>query len=381
MKRMSSRERVLAAIRRKPVDYVPCSLFFNQLSPQQRVGHRWQFPWQSSGGGGIEYCIEQLGTDQVVYVSVGGFHPEDDVSSKVWTESGLLHKVWSTPAGEVHAAVRPDEHWPHGRDVPFFSDFIGHYVEPWLKSPADLECLRHILLPARTEEHLAALRSGYQKSKAIADRFDLATFTTIGSGLTGALHLAGAEAICIMTIDQPELVDAYLELDHRLNVRHMEIAVDLGVDVIRRNGFYESADFYSPATLERFLAKRLRKEIQTVHEGGKLIGYTIHTGIMPILDYLAGLDFDCILHTDTAFEGVDLAKINAKLGRRKSFWTGPSGTYHMWSDEPDPVRRAVREVFEAFGKTGLILTACPSVHSIMPWENTLAMIDEWKKLR
>ena len=45
------------------------------------------------------------------------------------------------------------------------------------------------------------------------------------------------------------------------------------------------------------------------------------------------------------------------------------------------VRQAVRDVFAAFGKRGLIIGPCPSAHSIMPWQNTLAMVDEWKKLR
>ena len=53
----------------------------------------------------------------------------------------------------------------------------------------------------------------------------------------------------------------------------------------------------------------------------------------------------------------------------------------MWSADPNVVRQAVRTTFDAFGKRGLLITACPSVHSIMPWENTLAMVDEWKKLR
>ena len=71
---------------------------------------------------------------------------------------------------------------------------------------------------------------------------------------------------------------------------------------------------------------------------------------MPMLDYLKGLDFDAILHLDIAFDGHDIEKV-------------------------------VREVFRVFGNTGLLITACPSAHSIMPWENTLAMVDEWKKLR
>ena len=87
------------------------------------------------------------------------------------------------------------------------------------------------------------------------------------------------------------------------------------------------------------------------------------------------------MHIDTGFQGVDLKKIKEKLRPRKSFWIGPSNTYHMWDENPEVVRRAVAEVFDVFGKQGLLITSCPSVHSIMPWKNTLALIDEWKKLR
>jgi hypothetical protein len=45
------------------------------------------------------------------------------------------------------------------------------------------------------------------------------------------------------------------------------------------------------------------------------------------------------------------------------------------------VRKAVRDVFAAFGKTGLLIAAASSVHPMMPWKNTLAMLDEWRKLR
>ena len=102
-----------------------------------------------------------------------------------------------------------------------------------------------------------------------------------------------------------------------------------------------------------------------------------------MLDYLEKLDFDCIMNIDIGFKDVDLVKIYGRLGKKKSFWIGPSNTYHMWDKDPDIVRKAVRNVFEVFGqrKTGLLITACPSAHSIMPWENTLAMIDEWKKLK
>ena len=60
---------------------------------------------------------------------------------------------------------------------------------------------------------------------------------------------------------------------------------------------------------------------------------------------------------------------------------GPGSTYHIWKDDPELTRGAVRQCFEVFGRRGLIITPCVSVHSIMLWQNALAMIDEWKKLR
>ena len=44
-------------------------------------------------------------------------------------------------------------------------------------------------------------------------------------------------------------------------------------------------------------------------------------------------------------------------------------------------RQAVRQLFDLLGKRGFILTPSPSIHSIMPWQNLLAMIEEWKRLR
>jgi len=78
---------------------------------------------------------------------------------------------------------------------------------------------------------------------------------------------------------------------------------------------------------------------------------------------------------------MDTVKINAALGAKKSFWTGPSDTLHMPWDKPEEVRQAVRYVFNVFGKTGLIITPCSSSKAVFPWSNVVAMIDEWKALR
>jgi hypothetical protein len=120
--------------------------------------------------------------------------------------------------------------------------------------------------------------------------------------------------------------------------------------------------------------------VDAAHAAGALMSYTIHTGVMPILDYLASLPLDSVFDIDIAFRGMDLPVLRDKLAATESFWIGPSSTFHLWHG-PERTRQAVRQVFEVLGKTGLILAPCVSAHSIMPWESTIAMIDEWRKLR
>jgi len=381
---MTSRERVLAAMRREPVDYVPCSPGWNPLSDAQRRGKRWNFPWGPSAYEQIEYGVNELGIDPVVSCGCGSWEPAPGVSSRTWFDADkqLIHKVYETPAGELRSTIRYDDRWPHGLDIPFFTDFnTAHADKFWIESEQDLECLSYVFRPVESKEAMEQIRFGHMEAMRIADEFQLATRCSIGLGMTGALEMFGPTQLCIKTIESPDLVDAYLELDHRVNMRCIEIALDLGIDILGRNGFYETCDFYGPDTLERFLFGRLQAETEAIHDGGKVEVYTVNTGIMPMLDYLRRLDLDCLISIDIAHKDHDLEKIVASQDGTKSFWIGPSSAYHLQNPDPEVTREAVRECFRTIGKTGLIITPCPSLHSIMPWQSGLAMIDEWKKLR
>ncbi len=377
---MESRERILAAMRHQDVDYVPCCGFFNPLNPVQRVGHTWNFPWadDASAEEQLRYQVETLGLDQIVTVGVRATQQADGCASAVWLEGDVLHKTHTTPAGELHAAVHYNELWPHGEDIPFYSDFnIGHFVEPWLASEQDMDCLRQLQMLRPTEEIIADARDSVLASKALAARFGLATSGSAGMGLTGAQHLFGATDLCMAVIDTPDVVDSYLEHEHQINLRSIAVLGEFGVDIARRNGFYETSDFYSPEMLERFLKRRLDAEADAARAAGMMTAYTAHTGIMPMLDYLADLSLESIIGIDTAFGDMDIRQVRDRLADRKAFWIGPSSTHHIWRG-PEATRQAVSDVFECFGRTGLILSQGVSSHSIMPWESTLAMIDEWR---
>lgn len=380
---MTSRQRIVAALRREDVDYVPCCAAFNPLSPTQRKGRQWNFPWSPDTAveEQLAYQVGQLELDQVVSVGANLCRPVSGVEAKVWLEDGILHKSYQTPAGELHASVRYNDAWPHGQDIPFYSDFnVAHFVEPWIQSEADLRCLKHVIRLCETKEVLQEVRAGIAQAKKLAERFHLATLAHVGLGMSGAMHLFGVTQLCVMTIENPDLVGAYLDYEHQINLRTLDVLGDCGVDIVRRNGFYETADLYGPEMLEKFVGKRVSREAEAAKAGGMLTSYTVHTGVMPILDYLAGLTVDSFFGIDIAFKGMDLEVVARKLGAHKSFWIGPSSTYHLWNGS-EATRQAVRKVFDVLGKKGIILVPCVSAHSIMPWESTLAMIDEWKNLR
>jgi len=380
---MTHRDRLLAALRGDEVDYVPCSVAFNALTPTQRRGRTWQFPWPEDAtlDERTRYPVEQLGLDQAVSMRPNLCRPVDGVSSGTWVEGDILHKTYATGAGELHASVRLNEQWPYGRNIPLYDDFnVGHFIEPWLQNEADLACLMQVQELSDSAEALDAFRRSVLDIKAVADRYELATIAHVGEGLTGAMKLMGAEPVCLMTLDNPDLVDALLEYEHRINLRTIELLGELGVDIIRRNGFYETGDFYGPAMLQRFIGGRLRTEAAAIRAAGMHASYTVHTGVMEILDYLDSLTMDSLFGIDIAFKGFDLAACRDRLADHTTLWTGPSSTYHLWSG-PDATRRAVHEVFDVLGGTGFVLGPAVSAHSIMPWESTEAMIDEWKRLR
>ena len=204
---MNHRERLLAALRRRPVDRPPLAPFFNPLTEPQRAGRRWQFPFGPSDLEMARYCVEELEIGPALPLPVGDYHPNffmslyyrpgPGVSARVWAEGDVLHKVWSTPAGDLRAAVRYDERWPHGYDIPFYSDFnVAHFVTPWLKNEADLACLRYILRPLEEKEELERVRFEARQWKVQAERLGLATIAHVGMGLTGALQLCGGPIGC-----------------------------------------------------------------------------------------------------------------------------------------------------------------------------------------
>ncbi len=384
VKYMTHKERILAAMGKMETDYSPCLIFYNPLHKVTREGRAFNFPWgeNATTDDVIRYNLEKFDLPQLVGFGIPSRRMHPEVTVRVWKEGNLLYKEYNTPAGSVRAIVECNSYWTHGDDIPLGTDWTAHFKKAWIENEHDLECMKYIFQPWQPDKYeYEKLKESYRNTRLYADGYKLPVAVSAGMGLTLGLQMFLPEKLCLKTIEEPQLVDAFLEMEHRCNIETIEIAGSLGVDIIRRNGFYETCDFYSPVMLDKFLSKRLNNEVKVTHDGGMKMMYTIHTGVMPMLDYLDNLDIDCIFGMDIAFPGVDLLKIRDKLFSKKSLLIGPSSTHHLWNPDPEVTRKSVQDIYETFGNRGIILGPCVSMHSIMPWENILVMIDEWKKIR
>lgn len=62
-------------------------------------------------------------------------------------------------------------------------------------------------------------------------------------------------------------------------------------------------------------------------------------------------------------------------------WTRISTPVLLGGNDPGAVRREVRHAVQVFGKEGFFLSVTNSIKNHFLWENTLAMVDESKKVR
>ncbi len=377
--RMRSRDRMLAALRRQDVDHTPCCCFF---SPSLKGP---EYTWGGRADS-LDRICNGLGLDSYVNVGVeASWHV--DVTSRIWTEHPagapwpVLHKEIQTPAGPLCAAVQVTEDWPHGEDIPLNSDWsVSRFVKPWLETMEDVERYRYVQLPP-PDETIGRAKKRFGVQKKIADDYGVITYAGCGMGLTAGIQLFGAEQGVMLSMDHPEVIERFLEIEHQATMKRAEVLAELGVDVICRNGFYETMDFWSPAQISRFLVPLLKLEIEAMRAGGAAVTYTVCTGIMPMLHILAELDFDAYYSIEPVLTGQDMKVVAEQLCDRHAIWGGVSGPFHIGEGTPEVARQAVREAFEVFGPRGLVLNAVPSIRAHWSWENTLAMFEAWREVR
>lgn len=375
---MRSRDRQLAAMRREEVDYAPIQVGF--WPPIAAEHLRWNNEVERLR------TFDILGLDKSVDADTR-FSRSPEVRERVWHTQDdnspypLLHKEFQTPAGPLSAVVKRTEDWPWGDDIPFFDDFSpSRYAKPWITTIEDVERLRYVLQPPAGADRDDVAR-GYQEARALGKACDAIVCAGGGVGLDFVCWFCGFEQAVLFAMEQPAIIAGLLDIAASIYLPSIELLCELGVDCFIRRGWYESADFWSPALYRRLARPLLEKEVALAHAYQRPVQYIMVTGIIPLLPQLAEIPFDALIQIEPVLGGQDQRQIVQALGDKKAFLGGISAPAHLQLGTPEEVRQAVRDAFEVFGHRGFTLGCSAGIRPYFPWENVLAMIDEWKRLR
>lgn len=374
---MTPVERICAAIRGDETDYLPCSIYFNRNLRAE--GFDCSRLEDRTG------LSLYLGVDPFVGVGLGrSLHRA--VETHTWVEHPseetypVLWQAWDTPAGRLTQAVRQDDACAGWTSIGWSDATASSMYKPLIENPEDVERFAYLCQPL-TEADFERSDEARKPAFAHAAEHQLPLVCTYGQGLAVNMFTMGAERSVLFAVDEPEAFERMAEIVHQAAMRNIELAARSGVHILKRFGGYEMCNFYNPEIYRRVCVPHLRREVECAHDHDLLIYYRIVTGTEPLLQDIAGLGFDCIEGGEPHLSNCSLEQWQAAFDGRAASWTGVSTPVLLGGDDPEAVRAEVRHCVEVFDRHRFILGVTNSIRRHFPWENTLAMVDEWRKIR
>ena len=392
--KLSSRERMMAAIECREPDYVPlCFMIFAAL--KNRCADHYEFV-EKQLELGLDAMVDLLAKPPITQEEHSDLHGlslkfDPRVQVREWREDRpggecpLLYKEYVTPSGTLKTIINKAEDWPYDDHVPFLDDYLIPRSKKFLvTNPDDLRHLKYLLVPP-SESEISIFRETSRRTKKFADERGLLVTAGWGVGMDAACWLCGIEDLIFASIFNPEFVDDLAELIARWNQKRMEVILDVGVDLYVRRGWYENTDFWPPDLYRRFILPSLKKEVQMTHEARAKFGYIITTSMMPLVDTLLESGIDVIIGVDPVQGvGTDLKELKRKLQGKICMWGGVNGFVTVEMGTKAEIENAVEEAINILAPGGgFILSPVDNIRdtSEKAWRNVEIMIEAWKRLR
>jgi hypothetical protein len=381
---MTTKERLMAAMRCQAVDHVPMAFQFWHPLPGYPAA-----PWGNERERLDFYRRREWDARVEVHTSVTPL-PEVQVEIRYETlnDRPILRQVWHTPAGTVEERLRVTDDWPRrdrSADSPlgFYDDFrSSRYIEFPFKSASDLATLP-FLFPVDNARDIDMMRSAHRQAKALAEEFHVPLLGYHSAGMDWLVWLYPPEEMILRARSDPAMVHSLLDQINSAYTKRLEVLLELGLDGVSRRGWYESTDFWSPRDFREFARGPLAEDIRAAHAADCVLIYVMDSGVVPLLGELGTLDFDCLFGVDPAIRPVDLRQVRRALPG-KSLWGGISAPLHLGRGAPAETERAVEQAFDSCGRLGFVLGPVQTIRPIghtWPWDNIEACERAWRRLR
>jgi len=371
---MTSRERLLAAYARKPVDRVPCS------------PRLWAWLLERYGAAGpdqllqcaAEFDFDPHHTEHIFPLPYNLLCPrcklpgvEERREERVENGYTVLRRVFRTPEGELTDETR----FPPA-DAAYGIDPNPIRTEHLVKSPEDLQQLAH-LIADKEQADFAAFH-------AVERKFGERGLVLVNI-FSSLCHRAGdvypMEDLMMAALDNRPFFDALLDLFQREMMAEIHACLRAGIMHIFCNWYFNSLSTgWSPQIWKDVFAPQLVELADAVHAAGGTVNFYDDGKCMPLLETFADCSID-VLQTlcPPPVADVDLAEAKRRIGDRVCLMGHTDLFYVIQRGTPALIDDTVRQAIEIAGTTGFILGTSDSIRNGTPLENVQAYFSAARK--
>jgi uroporphyrinogen-III decarboxylase len=291
----------------------------------------------------------------------------------------LLTKVYDTPKGQLRQVVKITTDWPHGQDIPLFSDFnVPRQVEAIIKDVADIPRLQYLLNDPDVEQ-VHEYRQQARFLRQQADRLGVALeggWVALGDAM---IWLLGMERVLYGQMDEPELLEQLLDVLLEWELKRVDFLIEEGIDFLTHMAWYEGTDFWTPRNYRRMLKPRLVKLVEKAHAHDIKFHYIITRGWKPLRQDFLEMGIDCIAGDDPIQDNVVLEQVKHEVGDRICLMGGVNSSVMLTQWSEDQIRQAVRDAIRILSPGGgFILYPVDQIFDEMDWHKVQVLIDEWR---
>ena len=393
---MTSRERVLCTVRGEQTDCVPLHIDVHPsyLTYDPAVA-RWSDQFERTDD------LLALGTDPMIEVWLPDPCCHPDVRVTAWRDDNtsdgapILYRAYETPAGTLRQAIREtpdlyDWHKINRNTVGPLADPIdgvglledvnpSRSVEYLVNGPEDLRAMEYLFMPPEGEA-LQQWREAALYAKAQAQSREVCLLARRLYAGSATLWLTDAQETIIALAENPGYVERLLGIIQQWQTRMLDLALDLGVDMVTRFGYYDTPDFWGLQFFERFLRRPMDREAEACEQAGAYLCQQQSKGLTQQAEVYRKMKVHILRDLDPVQGEEDMGLLKQKLGGDKTLMGGINCDVLLANATREEVDELVLHTIDLMSPGGrFIMHLVPGVYAGVPWQKVQWLVDSWKE--
>ncbi len=382
--KMTSQERVRAAVKRQPLDRAPVFLWINA-----HTGCKLMARYKPSR----YFHLNQLSR------FLWNRFEKSDGESELWRFAPLVYDVhtfnwanaYSIELGADMVLASFGTPWRYARifrkngkfmmrDIYGVTRALGHGIYPDMVEPA-IKDIKEAAAYQFPDPHDPRLYNIFRKYRKLYPHTSIAAEVWGPQDFTGT-SLFGMERFMFYLVDYPEEMKKFMRRWTDFHIEVLQKSVKAGADVvfIEDDYGYDNRPLISMKMWQEFTLPELKRLIDAAHEAGALAALHSCGFQMPFLPYYveAGLD---MLHAFQPKAGNDFAKAYAEYGDKLTFITGID-IQRGESMSPEELKDEIVANYKIAGmKGGHVLGTTHEIQYTMPDENVKTIFNTVDKIK